>query len=201
MELNEKLRSLRQEKGITQDELASKLYVSRTAVSKWESGRGIPNIESLKAISDFFSISIDELLSGSELLDVAQKNGKATRKGFRDLIFGLTDVFACLLLFLPVFAARTEEGISSASLLTLSGVQPYLAVLYYVSVGLSVVMGVMTLALQSFSFAAWEKIKAKASLTLGVASLILFVISLQPYAAVLSFSLLFIKAAVLLKRP
>ena len=51
MEFNEKLQELRKQKGFTQEELAELLFVSRTAVSKWESGRGYPNIDSLKAIS------------------------------------------------------------------------------------------------------------------------------------------------------
>ena len=55
MEFNEKLQELRKQRGLTREELAEGLYVSRTAVSKWESGRGVPNIESLKAISKFFS--------------------------------------------------------------------------------------------------------------------------------------------------
>ena len=67
MELNVKLQMLRKQKGMTQEELADVLYVSRAAVSKWESGRGYPNIDSLKAIAEFFSVSIDELLSGEEL--------------------------------------------------------------------------------------------------------------------------------------
>ena len=54
MELSEKLQALRRQKGLTQEELAQALYVSRTAVSKWESGRGYPSIDSLKAISRFF---------------------------------------------------------------------------------------------------------------------------------------------------
>ena len=66
MEFNEKLQELRKSRGLTQEELAEKLYVSRTAVSKWESGRGYPNIDSLKAISDFFSVTVDELLSPTE---------------------------------------------------------------------------------------------------------------------------------------
>ena len=48
MELNEKLQELRKQKGLTQENLAEVLCVSRTAISKWESGRGYPNIDSLK---------------------------------------------------------------------------------------------------------------------------------------------------------
>ena len=62
MELGEKLRQLRKEKGLTQEELASLLYVSRTAVSKWESDKGCPNIDSLKQLSKLYGISVDYLL-------------------------------------------------------------------------------------------------------------------------------------------
>ena len=54
MEFNEKLQELRKQRGLTHKELAQALYVSRTAISKWESGRGYPNIDSLKAIAKFF---------------------------------------------------------------------------------------------------------------------------------------------------
>ena len=67
MEFGEKLQELRKKKGLTQEELAEFLFVSRTAVSKWESGRGYPNIESLKAIAKFFLVTVDELLSCNEV--------------------------------------------------------------------------------------------------------------------------------------
>ena len=71
MEFNEKLQELRKKKGLTQEELAEVLYVSRTAISKWESGRGYPSIDSLKAIARFFGLTVDELLSGEEMLFIA----------------------------------------------------------------------------------------------------------------------------------
>ena len=76
MELNEKLQELRKSKGMTQEELAEVLYVSRTAISKWESGRGTPSIESLKQISAFFSVSIDDLLSAEKVLFLAEQEHK-----------------------------------------------------------------------------------------------------------------------------
>lgn len=71
MEFHEKLQTLRKQRGLTQEELAESLYVSRTAISKWESGRGYPNIEPLNAIAAFFSVTIDALLSGDEVLTIA----------------------------------------------------------------------------------------------------------------------------------
>ena len=56
MEFNEKLQELRKARSLTQEELAEAVFVSRTAVSKWESGRGYPSIDSLKELSRFFRV-------------------------------------------------------------------------------------------------------------------------------------------------
>ncbi|WP_462257736.1 helix-turn-helix domain-containing protein, partial [Ruminococcus champanellensis] len=73
MEFHEKLQELRKQRGMTQEELATALYVSRTAVSKWESGRGYPSIDSLKAISGFFGVSLDQLLSSEAVLTLVEE--------------------------------------------------------------------------------------------------------------------------------
>ena len=91
MEFNEKLQELRKQKGLTQEQLAEYLYVARTALSKWESCRGYPNIDSLKAIAKFFEVTIDELLSGDELLTIAEEDTKQKERMIRDLVFGLID--------------------------------------------------------------------------------------------------------------
>ena len=57
MEFHEKLQELKKSRGLTQEELADALFVSRTAISKWESGRGYPSIDSLKEISRYFSVA------------------------------------------------------------------------------------------------------------------------------------------------
>lgn len=80
MEFNEKLSQLRKAKGLTQEELAEALYVSRTAVSKWESGRGYPSIDSLKEISNYFSVTIDDLLSAKNLFYLPKRKIKQTLK-------------------------------------------------------------------------------------------------------------------------
>ena len=87
MEFHEKLQELRKQKGLTQEELAESLYVSRTAISKWESGRGYPNIDSLKAISKFFSVTIDELLSGEEVLTLAEEEQK--QKALETMLYNI----------------------------------------------------------------------------------------------------------------
>ena len=61
--LNEKIKALRKANNLTQEELADKLCVSRQAITKWESGLGIPDISNIEAIAKLFGISIDELIS------------------------------------------------------------------------------------------------------------------------------------------
>ena len=199
MEFNEKLQELRKQKNLTQDELAEHLYVSRTAISKWESGRGYPSIESLKVISRFFSVTIDDLLSSNEVLTIAEQESKQKQTHLRDLIFGLIDVSFLLLMFLPFFTNKTGEAIQSLSLISLFGVQSYLKILYFALVAAAALMGVMMLLLQNCQISIWLKSKIKISLAFTVLSVLLFIISSQPYAAVFSFLLLSIKIVTLKK--
>ena len=62
------LKQLRKEQNISQEQLAEKIYVSRQAITKWESGNGIPDIENLIAISSLFNESLDSLLSEEKSL-------------------------------------------------------------------------------------------------------------------------------------
>ena len=126
MTFGEKLKKLRTEAHLTQDELSEKLFVSRTAISKWESDRGYPNIESLKELAKFFSVTVDDLLSTDEVLTIAEEDSKQKEKHFRDLIYGLLDLCIAMLLFLPFFAEKADGIIQSVSLIVLDGVQPYL---------------------------------------------------------------------------
>jgi len=200
MTFGEKLKKLRTDSGLTQDELAEKLYVSRTAVSKWESDRGYPNIDSLKAISEFFSVSIDVLLSSDEMLTIAEEDSRQKETRFRDLDYALLDLSIAMLLFLPFFAEDGDGIIHGVSLLALGGVQTYLKTAYLVVVIATVVMGILTLLLQSCQAAAWRKSKTTASLALGAGLVLLFMISTQPYAAVFAFTHLAMKAFMLIKR-
>lgn len=200
MELKEKLQALRKQKGLTQEELAEKIYVSRTAVSKWESGRGIPNIESLKALSKFFSVSLDDLLSGEELLALAEEDHKKKESRSRDRLFAMLDLGLLLLFFLPFFGQKTGEGISAVSLLSLSGAQPYMKGLYLAA---AVFMGGLgALFLLSFDRFPWWQAHKRA-LSLGGSGIVtlLFILGQQPYAAAFTFVFLMIKGLMLFKKP
>ena len=66
MTFSEKLKEARKNSGLSQEQLAEKFCVSRQAVTKWETGRGLPDVENIKAISLLLNVSIDYLLSDEE---------------------------------------------------------------------------------------------------------------------------------------
>ena len=199
MEFNEKLQELRKQKGLTQEELAEVLFVSRTAISKWESGRGYPNIESLKAIAKFFGVTIDELLSGDELLTIAEKDTEQKENHIRDLVFGLLDISVAVFFFLPLFGQKVNGIIQEVSLLSLTEIASYLRIAYFVvAIGIAV-FGILTLALQKCQQLFWVRNKNKISLILNAVGVTLFIISTQPYSAILLFVFLVIKGLMLIK--
>ena len=98
MEFNEKLQELRKGRGLTQEELAQALFVSRTAVSKWESGRGYPSIDSLKEVSRFFSVSIDELIRTEEIISAAADEKQALARRTVSFIGNTLDLLTAVLI-------------------------------------------------------------------------------------------------------
>lgn len=199
MEFNKKLQDLRKSKGLTQEELANDLFVSRTAISKWESGRGYPSIDSLKEISKYFSISLDDLLSGEEIITVAEADNVQKEQHFRDLVYGLLDCSTVIFLFLPFFAQKVDDRIEQVSMLLLTKYEMYIKIPYLIVVFALIILGISTLALQNSTFTFWVRQKWKLSLGLSTIAVLLFMISLQPYAAVFLFLFLVIKTLLLIK--
>ncbi len=200
MEFHEKLQELRKQKGLTQEQLAQQLYVSRAAVSKWESGRGYPGIDSLKAIAKFYCVTIDELLSGDEVLTIAEEDRMQRTDHFRDLGFGLLDLTTVLFLFLPLFGQREEGVIRAVSLLHLTGTAVYLKAAYIAVVLFLILWGVLTLLLQNCGHVLWVRWKTRLSLLGHILGTLLFIISSQPYGAAFLFLFLGMKVFLLVKK-
>ena len=200
MEFNEKLKELRKQKELTQEELAEVLFVSRTAISKWESGRGYPSIDSLKVIAKFFGVTIDELLSGDELLTIAEEDNKQKEKHFRDLVFGLLDSCIAMFFFLPFFGQKSDGILQEVSLLSLTEIAPYLRMAYFVVTTGIITLGILTLALQNCQQAFWVRNKSNLSLIFNTVGTLLFIISSQPYAAIFLFIFLVLKVLMLIKQ-
>ncbi len=140
MEFHEKLQELRKQKNLTQEELSEMLFVSRTAISKWESGRGYPSIDSLKAIAQFFGITIDDLLSNRELICIAEEDSCKKTQHMRDLVFGLLDCSIGMLFFLPLFGQQVNGIIYQVPLLSLENLPLYIKSAYFAVILLTALM-------------------------------------------------------------
>lgn len=199
MDFQDKLKELRKNRGLTQEELAQALFVSRTAISKWESGKGYPNIDSLKAISKYFCVSLDDLLSTDEIVTIAEEDGKQKERHLRNLVFGLLDCSIAMFLFLPFFGQRVDGVIQEVSVLMLTEEEIYIKIPYLIIVFSMTVWGILMLALQDCQVSFWLQKKDKISLGLGAVGALLFMISRQPYASAYLFLILVIQALMLIK--
>ena len=74
MQFNEKIISLRKSMGLSQEELGAELHVSRQTFSKWKSAQSSPDFQGLVLLSDFFGLTLDELIRDVDVADVRAKN-------------------------------------------------------------------------------------------------------------------------------
>ena len=199
MEFNEKLQELRKNKGLTQEELAEILYVSRTAVSKWESGRGYPNIDSLKEISKFFEVSIDDLLSGEKLLSIAEKENKSNIRNMCDLLFGIVDLFSFILVVLPLYPNTIDSFVYSVNLLNYTQISSINLNFYWFMFVSLFAVGVIKIILTKKKAEKGNKILITLSIALNVFIVIFLALTREVYAVVIAFLLLIVKGGILLK--
>ena len=199
MEFNEKLQKLRTNENLTQEELAEKLYVSRAAISKWESGRGYPSIDSLKAIAKYFHITIDELIGSEEIVDLAEQDMKSSNKKYNALICGILDCLTLLLLFLPVFGNGGKTDVESVSLLAMTGVGLWLKIIFIAVIGITILNGFCTVIISNFDKPAWNKHRVVTGVVLSILGTMLFILARQPYAGIFYLCILVIKGILVIK--
>ena len=193
MVFNEKLQQLRKQKNLTQEQLAEKLYVSRTAISKWESGKGYPSIESLKCISKFFKITIDELLSGEELISIAETESKTNLEKVYNLIYGILDVMVISFIFLPLYGQKINDYIYSVSLFDYNDTSNNIKLIYYITFIVIFILGIVELTMQFFNIQKLKNIIKSLSLGLHSLAILFFIATRQTYVTTFLFMLFFIK--------
>lgn len=200
MELSEKLQQLRKKNDLTQEQLAQQLFVTRTAVSKWESGKGYPNIGSLKSLSKLFSVSIDDLLSGEELITLAASENRANMRKVFGLICGVVDLMAVAFIFLPFYGQRDGAHIRSVTLLDYRDSTAFLSISYWTILLLMVAFGVAEVLSQHYENEKWLKIGIRVSLVLHTIAILIFTASNQPYVTAFLFLFFICKLLMLFKR-
>jgi transcriptional regulator with XRE-family HTH domain len=197
MEFHEKLQELRKSRQLTQEELAEALYVSRTAISKWESGRGYPSIDSLKEISLYFSVTIDELLSSEKLLSLAEKENKANIRNMCDLLFGIVDVFSIILIILPLYPNTIETFIHSVNLFQYTETSYFHRSVYWLFFLALVTTGIAKILLPKERNK--NQILTAISMTLSILIILFLALAREAYAIAVTFLLFVTKTILLLK--
>ena len=193
MEFYEKLQELRKSRGLTQEELAEALFVSRTAISKWESGRGYPSIDSLKEIAGFFSVTIDELLSGEKLLSIAEKENQSNMQNLCRMLAGAIDLFYFLLIVLPLYPKSMDGFISSVNLIAYTETTAFNRMIYWGMFLALIVIGMLEIALVQLKITKAHKIQLAVSMLLSILAVLFLALTGETYATALAFLLFILK--------
>ena len=198
MEFSEKLQELRKSKSLTQEELAEALFVSRTAISKWESGRGYPSIDSLKEISRFFSVTVDDLICSDEMISVAENEKREAAGKYLALICNVLDILLAILLFIPAFGNGSGSA-ETVSLFSLSGINPWVKTVCVVVIGVAILNGICGVIIANFNKPIWNRHRLVTGVVLSILAVIIFIVTRQPYAGIVCFSFLIIKGFLMAK--
>ena len=193
MEFHEKLQELRKRRGLTQEELAQALYVSRTAISKWEQGRGYPSIDSLKEISGYFSVTIDELLSGEKLISLAEKENRSNIRGVCETLLGVTDLLSFVLIILPLYPQTADGVVYSVNLWMYTETAAYNRTVYWMLFLVLTACGVWKLLQTQLNPEKNGGIVTRLSFFIGTAAVLYLVLAREVYASVLIILLMIIK--------
>ena len=131
MALSEKLYELRKKSGLSQEQLAEQLDVSRQAVSKWESGKAVPESDTLISISEYFNVTLDYLMkednsAASEPVAGTKNNQPIKNTGREKRILGMVACIGgiiCLIIWglISIFMPQTSDQISGSSMITIDG--------------------------------------------------------------------------------
>ena len=198
MEFNEKLQELRKSRSLTQEELAEALFVSRTAISKWESGRGYPSIDSLREISRYFSVTIDDLICSEVMISVAENEKKEFADKSLSLICNAMDILLAILLFIPAFGNGPDSS-ETVSLFGLTGITPWVKTVFIVIIVIMILNGICGVIIANFNKPVWNKHRLITGVILSILTVIVLIATKQPYAGIVCFAFLVIKGFLIIK--
>ena len=127
MEFGEKLKQLREERGMTQQTVAEKLYVTRQAVSRWECGARYPDLLMAKKIAQILDVTIDEMLSGEELKQDVEKEpvlAKPVQNIIQTVLYTIAAVAFLLMSIFGIYSFFPSEALAKmpAGAITLPGI-------------------------------------------------------------------------------
>ena len=194
MELSKKIKQIRNENKLTQEQFAEKMLVSRTAVSKWENGTCYPSIDSLKYMSKIFNVSLDKLLSSEEILEIAKTENQSNISKYNSLLFCLLDIVRIIFIFLPLYSYKTNDFVYSVTLFNSNDLGTTLKIIFVLIFIIFLVLGIVELI---FNFKGNNRLINRMSMFLDIISIFVLLFTKQPYVIALMFIIFVIKIIML----
>jgi len=195
MELSKKIKQIRNDNKLTQEQFAEKMLVSRTAVSKWENGTCYPSIDSLKYLAKTFNVSLDKLLSSEEILEIAKTENQSNMSKYNGLLFCLLDIVKILFIFLPLYSYETNDFVYSVSLFNSNDLGTILKIIFILIFITFLVLGIIELI---FNYKGNNSLINRISLFFDAISIFILLFTKQPYVISLMFVIFIIKIIMLI---
>ena len=162
---------------------------------------GLPSIDSLKQISAFFDVSIDDLLSADKALSLAEQENKASQRSFCDLLLGISDLCAILLILLPLYPRVDGKTVYAVDFLTYARTAAFSGWFFaFLFAGL-ILTGAVKIGSVCGKTETAQPLLTGISLCISIAAVLLLAVTRNAYATSLTFLMLVIKGTLLLKRP
>ena len=145
-------------------------------------------------------MSIDELLSGDQLVLIAEKENKSNLNGLCDLLFGFADLLYLMLIFLPLYPKPVDGYIYSVNLIEYVDNEIWICMTYWGLFISLTIIGIVTILMANFNFEKGKKVITFLSVWLSIITVLFLAIAREPYAVTVAFLLFLIKGGLLYKR-
>ena len=153
----------------------------------------------MKEISNYYSVTIDDLLSGEKLLSIAEKENKANIRDICNLLFGIVDICSFLLIFLPLYPNRIDGFVYSVNLISYAQIASVQRLVYWIFFLLLIVIGILKIVFTKLGMEGSHKFTTGISMLLSILIVLFLSIAREAYAITVIFMLLVIKGILLLK--
>mgnify|MGYP006920312442 FL=1 len=154
----------------------------------------------IKEISSYFSVSIDDLLSGEQLIFIAEKENKSNLDSVCELLLGFVDLFSLMLIFLPLYPKLVNGYIYSVNLFGYIGNNTFIIKIYWVLFASLTIIGIVKILMVYFKVEQGKKIITSLSVGLSIIAVLFLAMAREPYAITVMFLLLLIKGGLLYKQ-
>lgn len=158
-----------------------------------ETGKGYPSIDSLREISRYFSVSIDDLLSADKLISIAERENKSNIRNMCDIIIGIADIFALLLIAMPLYPKTVNSIVYSVNLFSYAETSDLNLTAYWFMFLSLIAAGAAKLVMVYLKKISVQKTITIWSSLINILTVILLAVAGETYAVVISFLILMIK--------